>query len=232
LGQGSRESEKEVFTMGTVLRSNAVLLFSATVLISAAFLAYGHPVAGKGWGHAPGSRPYTAFRLNGSLEELHESVSSLADERSEMIGRLMGRFRYEKEPERKIRIAFLLGRYRARQAVVDLSREITLESKKTRRENKELPLWGTYPVAEALARIGCPAIPEMIGNIESSESQQVRELSAWVVKKVYGARLGRKALEFAIEKQTDQHKIANLQDALDSSWIYGAPFEQGHNSSP
>lgn len=208
--------------MGTVLRPNALLLFSATVVISAAFLGYGHPGAGKAWG--------AALRLDGSLEELHKTVSRLADQRNEMIGRLIGRLRYEKDPDRKIRIAFLLGRYRAREAVPDLSACITLESKRTHEEITEVPLWGRYPVAEALARIGCPAIPEMIANIESSQSEEVRELSTWVVTEVYGPRLGRKALEFAIERQNDPRKRANVQDALHSSWIYGAPFEKG--SSP
>ena len=110
-------------------------------------------------------------------------------------------------------IAYLLGRRRCTQAVGTLSRAITLEIETDRLDKRERR-WERYPVVEALISIGSPSIPQMLANIEASEDEKVRELSARVIRYVEGTEIGMMILQKAIERQTDASRRANLEKAL------------------
>lgn len=109
--------------------------------------------------------------------------------------------------------AFLLGLYRMPDAASHMAKYIALEETE-RRRNKRLPLWGRYPVAEALIRIGRPAVPAMLQNIATSDDEKVCELSANVIRHVEDPEIGRFIVERAIKKQPDAEKKKRLQEAL------------------
>ena len=77
------------------------------------------------------------------------------------------------------------------------------------------PRWGGSPIVEALIRIGNPAVPEMIKNIETSKDKKVRDLSASVIKYVMGQDIAKIVLEKAIKDKSDAVK-ANFKAAIKS----------------
>jgi len=116
--------------------------------------------------------------------------------------------------EIKCDIAYLLGLDRMEQSVEKLSNVITLEKDQSELD-KRLPLYGRYPAVQALIRIGNPAVRRMVANIESSDSEKTRELSALVVRQIEGAEIGKIVLEKAMEKQTDDKKRGRLKAAIE-----------------
>jgi hypothetical protein len=76
------------------------------------------------------------------------------------------------------------------------------------------PLWGRYPVVEALIKIGRPAIPIMIANLENSTDILVRELSARVIRYIEEPEIGKVIIEIAMKKQADAAKKKKLQASL------------------
>jgi len=121
-------------------------------------------------------------------EERMELLGKLSRERSDIQGDLIHQLANSTSKDMKFAAAFLLGMYRMEQSVRELSKFITLESHHSIDWKRE-PLWDRYPVVEALIRIGKPAIPEMIRNIETSEDKKVQELSARVIRYVEGAEI-------------------------------------------
>ncbi len=106
--------------------------------------------------------------------------------------------------------AYLLGLYRYPEAVESLGQMVSLEDKATEGKQKERR-WDRYPAFEALIRIGKPSIPAMLRNIEGSEDETIRELSARVIFYVEGADIAPIVLEKAISKQTDPLKKGRLK---------------------
>jgi len=146
-------------------------------------------------------------------EERMEFLAELSKERSDIQGNLIYQLSNSESKEMKFAAAFLLGRYRMEQSVGALSEFLTLEYEHKTPWDRE-PLWGRRPIVEALIRIGRPAIPEMIKNIETSEDKKVRELSARVIRYVEGPEVAKFILERQIEKQSDEAKQRNLREAL------------------
>ena len=111
--------------------------------------------------------------------------------------------------------AYLLGEYRFPRAAVSLSQAITLEAQI--RANGREWFWNRYPAVEALMKIGSPAIPAMIQNLEESDDATVRDLSLKVIysierdKEITTLRLHR-----ALDTQKDSQKQVRLQFALKS----------------
>jgi hypothetical protein len=159
-------------------------------------------------------------------EERIELVEQLIKERIHMERNLIRQLDNSKTKQAKFAVAFLLGYYRMEKSVPHLSKLITLEAQGTKQKRENL--WDRYPVVEALIRIGNPAIPEMIRNIETSEDNKVRELSARVIRYVEGAEIGRIVIEKAIEKQTDPRRKARLEAALK----YCETLEQDVSNAP
>jgi hypothetical protein len=163
-----------------------------------------------------------ALRQAETLDEFERATIEAQENRRQFIRSLIRMLRRNPDKERMIRISYLLGEYRATEAMWDLAKCITLEAEVSD-EDKEPPRWGKYPAQEALIKCGVRSVPYMVSNLESSGDEKVRELSAMVVWQVIGGGLprvidgkkhGRQILENAIDVQTDLAKKARLESAL------------------
>lgn len=142
-----------------------------------------------------------------------EFINNLCKERLALKSALIRQLDSANTNDGKFAAAFLLGYYRMEQSVRSLSNYITLENVQRALHEKQ-PLWGRWPIVEALIRIGRPAIPTMIENIETGDDQKVRENSTIVIRYVEGYDIGRYILEKAIEEQENKIKKNNLKLAL------------------
>ena len=159
------------------------------------------------------SIPKLASLKSDERMRLLEQVSGeFADVKSGLISQLD-----ESDPKAVIfSVAFLLGTFREEQSVHHLSKFIAIKSDRPLLPDRRMPIWGDYPVVEALISIGNRAIPEMLKNIESSDDEKVRELSAKVIRYVDGPEIAKFRLEKAIERQSDPAKKARLTAAMES----------------
>jgi HEAT repeat protein len=108
--------------------------------------------------------------------------------------------------------AYLLGEFRAIEAVPVLSQDLVDEPgpKNTLRTDRY-----TAPVWTALVRIGRPAVPAMIENIEASDDRILRKKSLDVLYHVLGGK--RRVLELLTKlqgKTKDRSKIQRVQSAI------------------
>jgi hypothetical protein len=149
-----------------------------------------------------------------SIERM-QVLERASTDRSDLQAALITQLRDHSNPkEVTISVAFLLGLHRMEQAVQDLSTHITLTNYPLAEDDRR-PLIGEYPVVDALIRIGSPAIPEMIKNIETSDDRKVCELSAKVIRYVDGREIASFRLQKAMERQSDPGKKARLKAAMD-----------------
>ena len=73
---------------------------------------------------------------------------------------------------------------------------------------------GWHPAAEALSKIGMPAIGPTIDKLGSYDTDCLgRELCCWILKEILGVRLARLRLEIAIEETQDEAVKRNLSAA-------------------
>lgn len=107
----------------------------------------------------------------------------------------------------------LLGKLRSAGSVGLLAENLTFGVfyKSTKRPQ---PPEDFYPCVGALSEIGKPSVGAMLRNLETSQDEKVRKLSARVIRNVEGPALARIVLEKAAQKQTDPAKQAMLQAAL------------------
>jgi hypothetical protein len=67
-----------------------------------------------------------------------------------------------------------------------------------------LGIGGLYPAAEALSKIGMPAVGPVIDKLASyPPKSQGSEICCWILREILGARLARVRLEIAIEESHD-----------------------------
>lgn len=142
-------------------------------------------------------------------------LNQLSKDRSDLQAKLLSQLDESNPTALNLGIAYLLGVYRMDQTVQDLSKYIALKNVQSM-DNKRLPLYGEYPVVEALIRIGNPAIPEMLRNIESSDDDNVRKLSARVIRYIDGTEIAQFRLEKRMEAESDQIKKMRLRVAIES----------------
>lgn len=142
-------------------------------------------------------------------------LNQLSKDRSDLQAKLLSQLDESNPKALNLGIAYLLGVYRMDQTVQHLSKYIALKNVQSM-DNKRLPLYGEYPVVEALIRIGNPAIPEMLRNIESSDDDNVRKLSARVIRYIDGTEIAQFRLEKRMEGESDQIKKMRLRVAIES----------------
>lgn len=140
-------------------------------------------------------------------------LGQLSKDRSDLQTALISQLDESNPKEVNFAIAYLLGMYRMEQAVGSLSKYIALEAETG--IEKHSALWDRYPVVEALIRIGNPAVPEMLKNIETSQDKKVRELSARVIRYVMGADIAKIVLQSAMQDKSDSVKV-NFKAAIES----------------
>lgn len=194
-------------------RWRSILLVLACCLPLCAFAGSGAP--------AEGDLIWPLMQAE-TLEESDKETAALQESRSQLVTSLIIMLRRSPNREEKIRICFLLGEYRATEAVVDLAEHITLREEITK-DIIGTPRWHFYPAQEALAKCGARSIPYMVRTLETSDDEEVRKLSAGVITMIMGQALGtpveakthaRLIVEAAMRKQPDQVKKARLKAAL------------------
>jgi len=157
-----------------------------------------------------------------TLDEFEKATIEAQERRLEFINSLIRMLRSKTDEEKTIRICYILGEYRATEAIFDLAKLITLEYK-ANVNDKKYPRWSRYPVQEALIKCGSRSIPYMLRNIESSDNKQVQELSAGVIWQVIGEGLkhvldgkvyARMIIEKRMNEETDFVKKARLKSSL------------------
>jgi len=153
---------------------------------------------------------------NLSTEEWHKEVIRLAHERHNLINSLIRQLRYGKNlnEEKKIRICFLLGEYRASEAAKDLLNIITLENKIKPGYEYRRSLWQRYPAFEALEKIGMPAVRHILIKLATESDKEAMRLEVFLIRGLYGKEIGKMVLEKAIAKQTDKKKAENITKAM------------------
>lgn len=139
-------------------------------------------------------------------------LSNLSRDRSDLLAQLLQQLASPTSKHHQCAVVFLLGEYRLGDAVRDLAKIITLEAD-IKKRNREA-LWDRYPVAEALIKIGVPAVPAMIENLENAKDEKTRELSAEVIRYIQTRELGKVIVQNAIDKQPQAEKKKNLKEAL------------------
>jgi len=150
-------------------------------------------------------------------------VGRMMDQRRQLIVRLLNIFRDgTASDDQKCTAAFYLGQMHASEAVDDLATNITMPPVRSDFIQTVMP---SIPVA--LVKIGTPAIPALIQNLQESDDAKVRELSLKVLYTIEGDK---DVVQFRLQKtssvQTDQAKKLRLQAAI-SSLAGIAPYPMG-----
>jgi hypothetical protein len=158
-----------------------------------------------------------------TLEEFDRLTRVALKERDENIYSLIRMLRSEPEKEKKIRICYLLGEYKAIEAIWDLAKNITLEAQVS--DETKLPRWGKYPAQEALIKCGFRSIRYMISNIESSDDKQIQNLSVGVIWLVIGEGLsnysdGKEYARMIIQKRINQESDPVKKERLEAAFGY------------
>jgi hypothetical protein len=146
----------------------------------------------------------------------HRAVSSILQDRSAIVNELIPLIdpaNSEKYNDgTRCMAAFLLGKFRAIEAVPVLSKALVDEPG----PNSTLRIDGyAAPVWTALVRIGRPVVPAMIENIETSDNRILRKKSLDVLYHVLGGK--RRVLELLTKlhgKAKDRSKVQRVQSAI------------------
>jgi hypothetical protein len=164
-----------------------------------------------------------------NLQDREKAAEAIRKQRAELIKKLVG-FAAEKvkplpssDPrfieypwhDSKHLATLLLGNLRATEAVPVLLENIEYKNPRTMVVDEPLGSGGWYPAAEALSKIGMPAIPPTIDNLGTYDTNCLgRQLCCWVIKEILGPRLGKVRLEMAIEESREPAAKENLTAAL------------------
>lgn len=151
---------------------------------------------------------------NAGEKEAKEIVSKVIEDRMQIQSQLILQLAAPKSKHHQIVVVYLLGFYRMSGATRDLAKVITLESEDYLKQQTRLPLWGRYPAAGALIKIGMPSIPVAMERLETAETELVVELGTMVIDKILGRELGEMAIKQAIDKQPNPKKRKKLEESL------------------
>lgn len=190
------------------------------VCLVVCLFAFGTPMIGVGprageKGEKKAHLPWAvsaALRLEGKAQT--EQLAALAQEYRDMEVKLIMELDKAPHVEEKCAVVFLMGWYRSVTCVPELARNVTLKYERTKPDDKK-PLWGMYPVVEALSAIGKPAIRPMLQNIETGADGEFRRLSSEVIRQVEGKEVARFILELELKKPKTATGRKRLQEALD-----------------
>jgi hypothetical protein len=164
-----------------------------------------------------------------NLQDREKAAEAIRKQRAELIKMLVG-FAAEKvkplpssDPrfieypwhDSKHLATLLLGDLRAVEAVPVLLENLEYKNPRTLIVTLLLDIGGQYPAAEALSKVGMPAVKATIDKLSSSTtSGKGSEICCWILKKILGVRLARLRLQIAIEETRDEAVKKNLSTAL------------------
>ncbi len=141
------------------------------------------------------------------------AVESILQDRSELIKRLIPLIdpaNAGKYPELTRRAAaFLLGEFRGVEAIPVLAKALAdPELERTSSDGSPYDFWTVFA---ALIRIGRPAIPAMIENIETSDNELLRQKSMLVVGGILGGKRRLLELLTKLEQRALKKQSANRE---------------------
>ena len=162
----------------------------------------------------------TSFEFNPGLLSIDWEAEArrLVTARRTFLRAIERRLRQEPDPAKKAAVCYLLGEYRAAEAIEPLLDLIDLEAPETLAEFitfGSLPRWGKYPAYEALVKIGTPAIPAVVDRLAVEEEEPRRELQVSVIRKILGRERGADMLAEASRDQSDVERQEKLELARD-----------------
>lgn len=162
-------------------------------------------------------------------KEREKATETIRNERAELIRDLIGLAGQEVERwhpddltssypwhDSKHLAILLLGDLRAFEALPVLIENLGYRNPRQRVIDARIVEEGWYyPAAEALSKIGMPAVGSIIDNLGvSAQKSKSSELCCWVLKKILGVRLSRVRLQIAIEETRDEAVKNKLTEAL------------------
>lgn len=126
----------------------------------------------------------------------------------------------------RARSMYLLGIYRAEEAVEVLTKEIDFNyADQTGSFSKRV--WASYPAFNALWRIGMPSIPAMIDLLKNEDDYRRRGFALLVIREVLPDSMASSYLQIKMD-QIDNHKAKEkLEKALQQSIEWDKRIEQG-----
>ena len=159
-------------------------------------------------------REKVAEAIRNERAKLAKQLIELAAEKVEPLPSSDLRFVEYPWHDSKYLAILLLGELRTVEALPVLLEN--LEYKNPRRlEGSYLDTGGWYPAAEALSKIGMPAVEPTIKKLGGyAQKNKGSELCCWVLKKILGVKLARARLQIAIEETRDPTVKKNLTAAL------------------
>jgi len=109
----------------------------------------------------------------------------------------------------------LLGDIRATEAIPVLLDNLNYRNPNILVGGSYMELGKLYVAAEALSKIGMPAVGPVIDKLGIySEQEESHSICCWIIREILGPRLGKVRIEMAIEETKDETVKKNLTAAL------------------
>jgi hypothetical protein len=146
-------------------------------------------------------------------EEVQKGAYIIISHRAEIISNLRDTLREAKSERSKAYACFVLGTYRAREAVDEMLLNIELNYQVPRSEIRGAPPWFFYPCMEALIDVGNEAIPAVVEHLGVTDKREVARLCLDVLVKVDGPEITQTRLTQQMGKVSEE-KRKRLEQAL------------------
>lgn len=110
---------------------------------------------------------------------------------------------------------FLLGDLRASDAIPRLLENINYLNPRTIYVSEPLDIGGWYPAAEALSKIGMPAVDPIVAALSQLDPKsKTADTCCWILREILGVKLARARIQIAIEETRDASVRERLQAAF------------------
>ncbi len=109
----------------------------------------------------------------------------------------------------------LLGELRAEEGIPELMDSLTFRVPQVMRWSGDEPSFHEYPAAVALAKIGRPAVDNVVSLLETTANPVVRRLCALIVVRIEGPRIAKYQFRTRLSDALPVQSKNNLQVALD-----------------
>ena len=116
----------------------------------------------------------------------------------------------------------LLGDVRAQEAVNALARDLKWRVAPRYGGSKPFLLYGQFPAAEGLAKIGGPALQEVLGILHRTQNPLERQLCVWTLIQIEGGALadGQDVARFRVEKAIERCRSSEMKANLEAALEY------------
>ncbi|MCD4825694.1 MAG: hypothetical protein K8S55_13960 [Phycisphaerae bacterium] len=140
-----------------------------------------------------------------SIKDADKAANNSVDAYYKAVRYLLTQLRNSKTPAAKTYTIYLLGTFRAKQAVWDLVKIIDFKATHVDPKTR-IGRWGPYPAQEALSKIGFPSVEPIVKALGKEENQTRRKLMLMVLLDVLGKDVAQFVLQRASKTATDKEK--------------------------